>query len=59
MEQEHLASFIIRFHLVGMDEATHKKRWRIKVTNVQANNDTLFETIEDAMLYLKSMTDYS
>lgn len=57
MENKQIASFVIRFHLADIEESTNKKRWRIKVTHVQEDKETLFETIEEAMLYMKMLID--
>jgi hypothetical protein len=59
MEEIQFASFVIRFHLAGVDEESHLKRWRIKVTDVQEKEESLFETIEEAMNYLKKRTNYT
>ena len=59
MEEKQMASFVIRFHLAGVDEEKNKKLWRIKVTHVQENKETLFETMEEAVLYMKEITNYS
>lgn len=59
MEEKQFASFVIRFHLTGVDEKNHLKHWRIKVTDVQGKEESLFETIEEAMNYMKKRTNYS
>ena len=59
MELNQLASFIIRFHLAELDEGTSNKHWRIKVTHVQQESETLFKTIEEAMEYMKTIVEAS
>ncbi|WP_156422676.1 hypothetical protein [Bacillus sp. FJAT-29937] len=55
MEQKQIASFIVRFHLADFDEQTGKKKWRIKVSHVQEDIEILFESIEDAMYFMKNI----
>ncbi|MEH7122054.1 hypothetical protein V7122_06775 [Bacillus sp. JJ1532] len=55
MEQKQIASFIVRFHLADIDEHTGKKKWRIKVSHVQEDIEILFESIEDAMNFMKNI----
>ena len=55
MEQKQIASFIVRFHLAEIDEQTGKKKWRIKVSHVQEDREILFETIEDAMYFMRNI----
>lgn len=55
MEQTQIASFIIRFHLAEFDKDSNRKSWRIKVTHVQEDEETLFETIEEATLFMKKI----
>ncbi|MFE8700294.1 hypothetical protein ACFYKX_06705 [Cytobacillus sp. FJAT-54145] len=57
MEQKQIASFVIRFHLADVDKDTSEKHWRIKVTHVQDDKETLFETTEDAMTFMKSIVE--
>jgi hypothetical protein len=59
MELNQIASFIIRFHLAELDEGTNNKHWRIKVTNVQQESETLFKSIEEAMDYMKAVVEAS
>jgi hypothetical protein len=59
MELNQIASFIIRFHLAELDEGTNNKHWRIKVTHVQQESETLFKTIEEAMEYMKTIVEAS
>lgn len=55
MEQTFIASFIVRFHLREVDKETNKKDYRIKVTYVQNGEETLFETMEEAVLFMKTL----
>ncbi|WP_075981498.1 hypothetical protein [Bacillus massilinigeriensis] len=57
MEQNQIASFIIRFHLAEVDETTNEKKWRIKVNHVQSEQETFFESFEEAMKYMKRVVD--
>lgn len=59
MEQMQIASFVIRFHLVEVEADTGKKIWRIKITHVQEDRDTLFESIEEAMAFMKNIVEES
>ena len=59
MEQNITASFIIRISLARLDESTSKEIWRIKVTHVQQDAELLFQSIEDAVNYMKSITGVS
>jgi hypothetical protein len=55
MEQAQIASFVIRCHPTDVDKATNQQKWRIKVTHVQRDEETLFETIEEATLFMKKI----
>jgi hypothetical protein len=55
MEQKQIASFVVRFHFVEVDKHTGRKKWRIKVTHVQEEIELLFETMEDAMCFMKNI----
>ncbi|CAM3786872.1 hypothetical protein [Cytobacillus oceanisediminis] len=55
METKQIASFIVRFHLAETDERTGEKKWRIKVTHVQDEKVNLFETMEEAMGFMKTI----
>lgn len=55
MEHKQIASFVVRFHLADIDDQNGKKKWRIKVTHVQEDIEILFETIEDAMYFMRNI----
>jgi hypothetical protein len=57
MESLQIASFVVRFQLAAVEKGTGKKQWRIKVTHVQEERETLFETIEEATAFMKSMVE--
>jgi hypothetical protein len=57
MESNQIASFVVRFQLAAVEKDTAKKHWRIKVTHVQMERETLFESIEEAMEYMKEMAE--
>jgi hypothetical protein len=57
MESLQIASFVVRFQLAAVEKETGKKQWRIKVTHVQEERETLFETIEEATAFMKSMVE--
>lgn len=59
MESLPIASFVVRFQLTAVEQGTGKKQWRIKVTHVQEERETLFETIEEATAFMKSMVEDS
>ncbi|NYE03912.1 hypothetical protein F4694_000631 [Bacillus niacini] len=59
MESLQIASFVVRFQLAAVEKETGKKQWRIKVTHVQEERETLFETIEEATAFMKSMVEDS
>lgn len=59
MEPLQIASFVVRFQLASVEKETGKKQWRIKVTHVQEEWETLFETIEEATTFMKSMVEDS
>lgn len=52
MDSNQIASFVVRFHLVDVNEENGGKKWRIKVTCVQNEEETLFESIEEAMDFM-------
>ena len=57
MEPIQIASFVVRFQLAAVERETGKKQWRIKVTHVQEEKETLFETIEEAIAFMMSMVE--
>lgn len=59
MEQKQIASFVVRFHLADVNEETSKKLWRIKVTHVQEEMETFFDTAEDAFDFMKAIVGES
>ncbi len=59
MESLQIASFVVRFQLAAVEKETGKKHWRIKVTHVQEERETLFETIEEAAAFMMSMVEDS
>ncbi|MDQ1001091.1 hypothetical protein QFZ28_001491 [Neobacillus niacini] len=59
MESLQIASFVVRFQLAAVEKETGKKQWRIKVTHVQEERETLFETIEEATAFMKSRVEDS
>ncbi|MFB3161388.1 hypothetical protein P5G62_026725 [Neobacillus sp. 179-C4.2 HS] len=59
MESIQIASFVVRFQLAAVEKETGKKQWRIKVTHVQEERETLFETIEEATAFMMSMVEDS
>ena len=59
MESKQIASFVVRFQLAGGQHDKGKKQWRIKVTHVQKDQEQLFESIEEAMAYMKVKAENS
>lgn len=57
VDLKQITSFVVRFHLAAVERETGKKQWRIKVTYVQEDRETLFETIEEAMTFMKEMAE--
>jgi hypothetical protein len=57
MDPLQIASFVVRFQLAAVEEGTGNKQWRIKVTHVQEERETLFESIEEATAFMKSMVE--
>ncbi|MBY0121083.1 hypothetical protein [Bacillus sp. S/N-304-OC-R1] len=55
MEHQQIASFVVRFHLANIDVQNGKKKWRIKVTHVQEDIEILFETLDDAMYFMRNI----
>jgi hypothetical protein len=59
MDPLQIASFVVRFQLTAVEKGTGKKQWRIKVTHVQEEKETLFESIEEATAFMMSMVEDS
>lgn len=57
MEINQIASFVVRFQLAAIEKKTGKKQWRIKVTHVQEERETLFESAEEAMEFMQEMAE--
>lgn len=53
MELNQIASFVVRFQLAAIEKETGEKQWRIKITHVQEERETLFESIEEAMNFMR------
>jgi hypothetical protein len=59
MESKQISSFIVRFQVTDLNEESNEKQWRIKVTHVQEDNENLFNTIEEAMYFMKKSVEDS
>ena len=59
MDTLQIASFVVRFQLAAVEKETGKKQWRIKVTHVQEERETLFDSIEEVTAFMKSMVEDS
>jgi Lhr-like helicase len=59
METKQITSFIVRFQATDLIEASTEKQWRIKVTHVQEDYENLFNSIEDAMQFMKKRVEDS
>ncbi|MCM3568273.1 hypothetical protein [Neobacillus mesonae] len=57
MEINQIMSFVVRFQLAAIEKETGKKQWRIKVTHVQGEQETLFDSIEEAMGLMQEMVE--
>ncbi|PLS01154.1 hypothetical protein [Neobacillus cucumis] len=57
MERNQIASFVVRFQLAAIEKDSGKKQWRIKVTHVQEERETLFERVEEAMEYMEAIAE--
>jgi hypothetical protein len=57
VEINQIASFVVRFQLAAVEKESGRKHWRIKVTHVQEDRETLFESIEDAMEFMQEMAE--
>jgi hypothetical protein len=59
MDTKQITSFIVRFQLTDIEEESNEKHWRIKVTHVQDEYENLFQSIEEAMLFMKQKVEDS
>lgn len=59
MDTKQITSFIVRFQLTDIEEESNEKRWRIKVTHVQDEYENLFDSIEEAMFFMKQKVEDS
>jgi hypothetical protein len=57
VETKQIASFVVRFQLSGEQHKNGEKQWRIKVTHVQKDQEQLFASIEEAMVYMKEKAE--
>jgi hypothetical protein len=55
MELNPIASFVVRISIADYHDNTDQKRWRIKVTYVQQETETLFNSMEEATEYMKKI----
>ncbi|WP_462411211.1 hypothetical protein [Neobacillus sp. Marseille-QA0830] len=59
MDTKQIASFVVRFQVAAVEKETGNKQWRIKVTHVQEDRETLFESIEEAMSFMREIAEES
>lgn len=59
MELKQITSFVVRFQLAAVDKDTGEKQWRIKVTHVQEDRETLFESMDEAVVFMKEIAEES
>ena len=57
MDTNQIASFVVRFQLAAIEACTGKKQWRIKVTHVQEERETLFESVAEAMEFMEEKAE--
>jgi hypothetical protein len=57
MEFNRIASFVVRIQLSSVEKGPRRRQWRIKVTHVQEESESLFESMEDAMEYMKNISE--
>jgi hypothetical protein len=57
MESRQITSFVVRFQLTEMEKETGIKHWRIKVTHVQEECETLFDSVEEACHFMKEIAE--
>lgn len=57
MDSNQIVSFVVRFQLAAVEKETGRKQWRIKVTHVQEERETLFESLGEAMNYIAKMIE--
>jgi hypothetical protein len=57
VDLQQIASFVVRFQLAAIEMETGKKQWRIKVTHVQEDRETLFESMEEAFMFMKEIAE--
>ncbi|WP_180953564.1 hypothetical protein [Bacillus sp. T33-2] len=57
MDTTQIASFVVRFQLAEIEQDTRKKCWRVKVTHIQEDRETLFESCDEALAFIKSVVE--
>lgn len=57
MDSRQIASFVVRFQLAEIEKETSVKHWRIKVTHVQEEYETLFDSVEEACLFMREIAE--
>ncbi|WP_040347337.1 hypothetical protein [Neobacillus bataviensis] len=57
MDINQITSFVVRFQLAAIEKGTGKKQWRIKVTHVQEERETLFESIAEALEFMEEKAE--
>jgi len=55
METNQITSFVLRFQLADIQMESGKKCWRVKVTHVQDEKESLFDSVESAMEFIKEI----
>ena len=56
---EQIASFVVRISIADYNESNEQKRWKIKVTHVQNETETLFNSMDGATAYMKKIVGLS
>lgn len=57
IQTNQIISFVVRVQLTALEKETGRKKWRIKVTHVQEERETLFETMEEAMEFMQEILE--
>ncbi|WP_078548280.1 hypothetical protein [Litchfieldia alkalitelluris] len=52
-DQPLITSFIVRCSLLETDQRTNDKKWRVKVSHVQGEEEVVVNDLEEALFYMK------
>jgi hypothetical protein len=54
-DNQQVTSFVVRFSPMGQEDIQESKRWRIRVTHVQGQEETTIASMEELCEYMEQI----